>query len=423
MDKNEITYASCGIENVEEFYKTKFAYNHTYDIHNKSNYEFNIQNLKQLYIYDYISRNSKVLDFGCGSGTFKILKNLGCELVGVDYSKEALEYAKKYNDYDIVSSLDIFDSFYDKYIGYFDHIITLDLFGHIEFREKNILIKRLKSLLKPTGSMCHGIETGDIDYTGMNQDQRKAFVEIDGHVGIESQKDTKERFKDFFKHVHIYTPYGLLNDMSEIIKQSKSYESSHLEPKLVELLETKSQEAIFSEAFNISQYCTHKFYEKYLSKDSYHDFYGFSFLICSDNEIKKYNHKKPQNPLQFSNHFYTQENIKKVIVRWSPVYSYITLNGVDGISLKLSSIAPLYTKKPMTLIVKAEGEIDAKIYFDEICNTYIYRWHNKKKLKTAKIEFYADTNFTPSLYDKNSSDKRNLSFQISLQALQIRKGK
>ena len=65
MTENEITYKTCGIKDVEAFYKDKFAHNHTYDIFNKKKYEYDILNLKQMYIFDYIKPNSLVLDFGC----------------------------------------------------------------------------------------------------------------------------------------------------------------------------------------------------------------------------------------------------------------------------------------------------------------------------------------------------------------------
>ena len=98
MDKNiDITYQTCGIEDVAAFYKDKFAHNVSYNIQHTNLYEYNILNLKQMYIYDYIKPNSRILDFGCGSGVFKILKFLNAHITGVDLSQKAIQNAKELN--------------------------------------------------------------------------------------------------------------------------------------------------------------------------------------------------------------------------------------------------------------------------------------------------------------------------------------
>ena len=311
-------YKDCDIHDVEAFYKEKFAHNHTYDIYNEKNYEYNILNLKQMYIFDYIKPNSLVLDFGCGSGIFKILKEIDCTIVGVDMSKQALKYAKDLNSYDEVHSLDIFDKFYDKYKHSFDFIISSDVFGHIEFQEKDRVIQRLKELLKPNGTMIHGIETGDIDYKNMSKKQRYDFVSIDGHVGMESDKKTAQRFQKFFKNVNIYTPYGIVNDLDEIIKQNESYEVSHIDKKLISYLKSKRESREFKDAFNISQFCAHKHYEANIPKNTYLNLYGFSFLVCSNKEIVKYQTKKPK-PKPKPQAKKPQKSLKIAIVAPSPL--------------------------------------------------------------------------------------------------------
>ncbi len=91
-----ITYQTCGIDNVGEFYKDKFAYAHSFDIQNNYLYEYDILYLKQMYVYEHIKPNSIVLDFGCGIGrhTNQLIK-YGYDIVGIDYSEVLLAKAKQ----------------------------------------------------------------------------------------------------------------------------------------------------------------------------------------------------------------------------------------------------------------------------------------------------------------------------------------
>jgi len=415
MDKNiDITYQTCGIEDVAAFYKDKFAHNVSYDIQNANQYEYNILSLKQMYIYDYIKPNSRILDFGCGSGVFKILKFLDSHITGVDLSQKAIQNAKELNSYDEVYSLDILDEFYDKYKNHFDYIISSDVFGHIEFKDKDRVIQRLKYLLKEDGTMIHGIETGDIKYTQMTQEQRYDFASVDGHVGMESEEKTTERFQKEFKHVNTYTPYGIMNDLDEIIKQNESYDVSYLEPKLISYLKQNRSEKLFLDAFNISQFCTHKAYEANIPKNSFFNLYGFSFLVCSNHEIKKYSHKKPQSNIQYSQDFYQEEQHESKTYRWSKPYSYLSLNKLSKLELEINSYIPAYTQKEQTITILIDGKIDQKLTFSSAISSLKYTFTNKEQKENIKLEFYADSNFTPLLYEPNNTDNRVLAFNLSI---------
>lgn len=158
-------YEKVCITDVKEFYNNKFAVRREFDFtRNKIEY-YEVDNFKLFWYYSNVKSGSKVLDFGCGSGTLAGLKRKGCELTGIDYSEEALSYAKKMNGYDNTVSVDIFD--YDNF-GYFDYIISSDVFGHIPFKDKDAEIKQLKKFLKPGGSMLHGIERGPIDISHLD---------------------------------------------------------------------------------------------------------------------------------------------------------------------------------------------------------------------------------------------------------------
>ncbi len=420
MDQNlNITYETCGIEDVNEFYKDKFAHNVNYDIQNTNLYEYNILNLKQMYIYDYIKPKSVVLDFGCGSGVFKILKTLDCYIIGVDMSQKAIQNAKELNLYDEVYSLDILDTFYDKYKKHFDYIISSDVFGHIEFQDKDKVISRLKYLLKKNGTMIHGIETGDIKYNKMTTEQRKEFCIIDGHVGMESEETTTMRFKQFFKNVTTYTPYGIMNDLDEIIKQNESYAVSYLDPQLTTYLKQNRPNKLFLDAFNISQFCAHKAYEASVPPNTFFNLYGFSFLICSDTKIKNYSHTKPQSNIQYGQNFYQEEMLEDKLFRWSQPYSFLNLTNISKLELEINSYIPAYTQKEQNIAILIDGKLDKKIIFNSSISSVKYILKNERRKQNIKLEFYSDSSFTPLLFELNNTDNRVLAFTLSIASKEI----
>ena len=412
-NNNNITYENCGIPDVSSFYKDKFAHNVSYDIEKNYLYEYNILSLKQMYVYDYIKPNSIVLDFGCGSGVFKILKKLNVYIVGIDLSEIAINNAKVLNSYDEAYSLDLFDDFYNKFENHFDYIISSDLFGHIEFAHKDKVINRLKSLLKENGTMIHGIETGDIKYNEMSFEERKKFSIVDGHIGMESEETTTKRFKQYFSNVNTYTPYGIVNDLDEIIKQSESYSVSYLGEKLIRYLKTKRKDKAFLDAFNISQYCAHKAFEENTPSNTFFNLYGFSFLVCSDAKIKKYTHNKPQYDLYFSTNFYQEEKLNEKLFRWSEPYSYLNLSNIHSLKLEINSYIPAYTQKEQNVRILVNGKIVETLVFTNEINSFEYIFINKEKQENVKIEFYSDSSFTPLLFEQND-DNRVLAFYLSI---------
>jgi len=93
-------------------------------------------------ISEYIEPDSTVLDIGCGDGTLidYISRNNSPErIVGVDISKEAVEYAKSrgYEAYKMDMTSDIFRSFVQE--NGFDYIILTEVLEHIREPEKVML--------------------------------------------------------------------------------------------------------------------------------------------------------------------------------------------------------------------------------------------------------------------------------------------
>ena len=106
----------------------------------------------------------RVLDAGCGSGKvtyilYKIIQP-GGEIVGVDYSEERINYAKKYYSNEVGINYRVRDLRSDlKDLGQFDlvwarFVLEYNLEGYTK------IVKRLSDCLKPGGHLC----LIDLDY-------------------------------------------------------------------------------------------------------------------------------------------------------------------------------------------------------------------------------------------------------------------
>lgn len=191
-------YEMFGVSDVNDFYADKFVWNHLPNIveHDPLS-KFDIAYFKQYWIYNNIREGSRVLDVGCGSGTLNLLKSKNVYLCGTDLSEKALEQALLAG-YDEAVLCDSFDVPYPD--NSFDFVVSLDVLGHIENEIKDIYLKEWKRLLKDDGLMLHGIESGDIDYCNVTDEEKNHFM-IDGHVGLESFDKVEERFRKLFQDV------------------------------------------------------------------------------------------------------------------------------------------------------------------------------------------------------------------------------
>lgn len=108
------------------------------------------------WIYSLVEnkRNVAVLDLGCGPGLYaEQLSILGCNVVGIDYSKRSIEYAKQSAlnkqmqiDYRYENYLEsVFDKTYDLAM-----MIYCD-YGVLKPEERNRLLKKVYEGLKPNG--------------------------------------------------------------------------------------------------------------------------------------------------------------------------------------------------------------------------------------------------------------------------------
>jgi SAM-dependent methyltransferase len=103
-------------------------------------------------IYKNFSKNTKILDLGCGTGEFIAeLQKRGCEVWGVDFDKDAIEVAKKYFKLKNVYNESFEDFFQRPDIFPFDIITFFEVVEHLDNPLK--FIQNVKEILKSDGKI------------------------------------------------------------------------------------------------------------------------------------------------------------------------------------------------------------------------------------------------------------------------------
>src|SRR5438270_907758 len=218
-------YKRAGIEDLAEFYRTKFVSDEVLDArYFRALDRFDMRFARTMWVYDNVRAGAAVLDLGCGAGVLALLKRKGVTLAGVDLSPECALAALR-NGYDAgvaseLSRLPFADAT-------FDYVVSLDVLGHIGFEEKDAALSEVRRVLRPGGVTMHGIECTDRraqkSYDEMSADELRRFVSVDGHVGLEEEQEHAARFRRFFAHVAWEPRYALCLSSEEFIKQSDEY--------------------------------------------------------------------------------------------------------------------------------------------------------------------------------------------------------
>jgi len=219
------TYTRAGILDQEQFYRTKFVSDETLDArYFKPLDRFDMRFARTMWVYDNVRAGSSVLDLGCGAGMLALLKRKDVMLVGVDLSRECAHAAKS-NGYDVTFSAQLTQLPFED--ATFDYVVSLDVLGHIDFQDKDRVLAEIKRVLRPDGVTMHGIESIDRGvqkaYAEMTPEELRHFVEVDGHVGLEEEREHAARFRRFFQHVAWEPRYALCLSSEEFLKQADHY--------------------------------------------------------------------------------------------------------------------------------------------------------------------------------------------------------
>lgn len=225
QDPDADLYARAGIGDVAEFYREKFVSKAVLDHrYFKPLDRFDLRFARTMWVYDNVREGSALLDLGCGAGMLALLKRKGVVLTGVDLSGECLAAARR-NGYDetVLSALETlpFDD------ASFDYVVSLDVLGHIPAEQKDAVLAEIRRVLRPEGVTMHGIECTDPAarrrYEEMAPEELRRFIAIDGHVGLEQEKEHAARFRRFFAHVAWEPRYALCLSSDEFLKQADRY--------------------------------------------------------------------------------------------------------------------------------------------------------------------------------------------------------
>lgn len=202
---DHITYASFDIDPAA-FYAGRFAgAPGTTDFLAIPKYRYSIEYGRARFLAANVT-GRRALDLGCGSAPYAetLRRNTDVvELFGIDLDPACAALAAQVYDDARIFNLNEKLPFPD---GHFDTVFSCDLFGHIEFRDKDRLIAEIRRVTKPGGRSVHIIESAPLDYAAMSDavdDPIRTYVRAEGHVGIEDAAALHTRWSRLFAAVSI----------------------------------------------------------------------------------------------------------------------------------------------------------------------------------------------------------------------------
>ncbi|MFL6256255.1 MAG: methyltransferase domain-containing protein [Pyrinomonadaceae bacterium] len=218
-------YRRAGVEDLSEFYRTKFVSDEVLDArYFRALDRFDMRFARTMWVYDNVRAGSTVLDLGCGAGMLALLKRKNVTLTGVDLSEECA-LASRRNGYDLTCAAELTHLPFND--NSFDYVVSLDVLGHVEFKDKDAVLTEVARVLRPEGVTLHGIECTDRraqkSYEEMSEEELRRFVSVDGHVGLEEEQEHAARFERFFAHIAWEPRYALCLSSEEFVKQREEY--------------------------------------------------------------------------------------------------------------------------------------------------------------------------------------------------------
>jgi cyclopropane fatty-acyl-phospholipid synthase-like methyltransferase len=225
MSEPRNLYERAGVNDVREFYRTKFISDEVLDErYFKPLDRFDLRFARTMWIYDNVRAGSSVLDLGCGSGMLALLRRKDVVLSGVDLSEEGAAAARR-NGYDFSCEAELSNLPFPD--ARFDYVVSLDVLGHISAENKDAVLQEIKRVLRPGGVTMHGIECTDRSaqkaYDEMTPEELRKFIAIDGHVGLEEDHEHAARLEKFFPFVDWEPRYTLCLSSEEFLKQADQY--------------------------------------------------------------------------------------------------------------------------------------------------------------------------------------------------------
>jgi SAM-dependent methyltransferase len=142
-----------------------------------------------------MKQGAKVLELCCGDGfnTFHFYSIRAANIISVDFDKEAIPHAKRYNQAKNIE-FRLSDIRYDMPTGTFDNIIWDAAIEHFTEQEIDIVMRNIKARLA-----THGVVSG---YTIVEKEGGKHLSHHE--YEFKSKEDLKRFFEPHFKHVKVF---------------------------------------------------------------------------------------------------------------------------------------------------------------------------------------------------------------------------
>ena len=421
----------AGIEDVAGFYRDRFF---TGGILAASYFDaidrFDMKFARTMWIYDNVRRGSSLLDLGCGEGLLALLKRKDVYLAGVDLSPELVEMATR-NGYDRACVGQLTELPFPD--ASFDYVVSLDVFGHVDFADKDALLAEIRRVLRPDGVTMHGVESLDPklhpDYRTASPEKLAEFIAVDGHIGLESDADIARRFEKFFSSVQTEPRYTLCLTAEEFIKQYDNYGAA-FEPDFIEYLRGLS----FDErhAFDMAMgYVFGRISDLHVKLPSS----GLYLLVKASNAAPEpfYNAHRDRSDLVsatdevpaeldqhsravFGNGWYPANHLPQV-ARWMTGRSWLSFRAarLSRISLQLTTHIPELQTSPLELQFRLN-----RVPVGGLC-LLNYDWLEvaidvpesvAERTNEFKLEIISNRTWQPSVANPNSSDDRHLSIAV-----------
>lgn len=139
-----------------------------------------------------ITSSDRILDAGCGDGRFShMIKDVGAQIVGVDYSERAITFAKAFSPTVSFRCADL-SSFQNEP---FDKVYCIEVIEHLPPQHLQTFVKALTACLKPDGYLVISVPSKAIPVSKKHfqhfsvNDIRTLFVseklditKIEGHI-------------------------------------------------------------------------------------------------------------------------------------------------------------------------------------------------------------------------------------------------
>jgi ubiquinone/menaquinone biosynthesis C-methylase UbiE len=422
----------AGIDDEAAFYRDRFLSGSIFEASYFDAIDrFDIKFARTMWIYDNVRRGSSLLDLGCGEGVLALLKRKDVYLAGVDLSSDLVAQARR-NGYDTACVGLLTDLPFPA--ASFDYVVSLDVFGHIGFDEKDLVLKEIKRVLRPTGVTMHGIESLDpklhSDYHSMAPEKLARFIGIDGHIGLEVDEDIANRFGKFFSFVQTEPRYTLCLSVDEFIKQFDHY-GVPFDADFIDYLRGLSfdERRAFDRAMG---YIFGRISDLHVQLPSS----GLYLLVKASNTAPEpfYNAHRDRSDLfstargngpvdldrnsraVFGNGWYPANDLPP-IARWMSGRSWLHFEAgpFSRIRLQLTTHIPDLRTSPMELEFKLNGE--------RICGLCLfeYGWLElemdvaetiTRGISEFKLDIVASRTWQPSVANPNSNDDRHLSIAV-----------